>query len=135
MVTVEPDGACSFRVYVPHAGRVELLGSFSGWEAGADDMQREPGGWWTRRWRVPAGDHEFCYLIDGRSWMPDYAATGIRRNSDGNWISLLTVPPAPAPAAARDRDRDEIPGRAADVRTRRPDPVPIEAGRPLRAAC
>lgn len=95
MVTVGESGRCNFRVYLPNAGCVELLGSFSEWkrakciEFDADVSAR---GWWSSCAELGPGEHEFCYLVDGSLWMPDYAAGGIRRNSDGRWISLLFVP-------------------------------------------
>jgi 1,4-alpha-glucan branching enzyme len=83
-------------MYMPHAGSVELLGTFCDWKAerggGAVELERGEDGWWTARMSLPEGDHEFCYLVDGRTWMPDYAAGGVRRSSSGRWVSLLSVP-------------------------------------------
>src|SRR5437867_1058512 len=92
MVTMTENGQCAFRVYLPHAGDVQLLGSFADWQEAPIPMSRDGGGWWSAETPVSTGEHEFCYLVDGELWMPDYAASGIRRNSAGNWISLLYVP-------------------------------------------
>lgn len=94
MVTVNANGTVTFRIYIPHAGNVELLADFSHWERGRlimhdpDDGER---GWWEVTTEVPAGDHAFSYLVDGHCWMPDYAASGVRRNEYGNWVSLLSM--------------------------------------------
>ena len=96
MVSLTDSGRCVFKMYMPHAGSVELLGTFCSWKAerdeGAVELERDDEGWWTARVNLPEGDHEFCYLVDGRTWMPDYAAGGVRRNSTGRWVSLLSVP-------------------------------------------
>ncbi len=101
------------------------MGSFSNWQDGATQMERDGTGWWATETLVPPGEHEFSYLVDGELWMPDYAACGIRRNHSGNWISLLTVQEPgvlaesdrPAGAAAQPRgaraDRDADQGRVA----------------------
>lgn len=95
MVSINDDGSVTFRTYAPHAQCVELLADFVGWERGRLLMERCEGderGWWAIRVPAPAGDHAFCYLIDGLCWMPDYAAHGVRRNDSGNLLSLITVP-------------------------------------------
>ena len=94
----ESTGCMAFQVYLPHAQRVELVGDFTGWEHRAIPMHRGEGddnGWWKTDCRVPAGDHSFSYLVDGRYWMPDYAAHGVHRNEYGQWTSNLTVHGSP----------------------------------------
>lgn len=84
----------TFRIYLPHAERVEVVGSFTNWEEAPVAMQRArdaESGWWTANLRVPAGDHTFAYLVDGHFWMPDYAASGVHRNEYGRWTSDLCV--------------------------------------------
>lgn len=95
MVTITESGRCSFRIYMPNAGGIELLGSFNNWTAakgGAVELAHDHDGWWSASATLGAGEHEFCYLVDGQIWMPDYAAGGIRRNASGRWISLVTIP-------------------------------------------
>lgn len=107
MVSVIDGGRCVFRMYMPHAGSVELVGSFCDWkpESGAIELKRDDEGWWCVTADLPEGDHEFCYLVDGRIWMPDYAAGGVRRSANGRWVSLLSVPASVAPARAGLADR------------------------------
>ena len=104
MVNVTESGRCVFKMYMPHAGSVVLLGSFCEWKpergAGALELEQDGEGWWTARTNLPEGDHEFCYLVDGRTWMPDYAAGGVKRHPSGRWVSLLSVP-APAHASEK----------------------------------
>lgn len=98
MVTITESGRCVFRIYLPNAGGIELLGSFNNWTAakgGAVELSHGDDGWWSASTDLCAGEHEFCYLVDGQIWMPDYAAGGIRRNASGRWISLVIIPDGP----------------------------------------
>lgn len=85
----------TFRVYLPEARRVQLVGSFTGWRARALDMRRESTGWWTVTIDLAEGDHDFSYLLDDGVWLADYAASGVKRNGFGGWVSQLHVPPTP----------------------------------------
>lgn len=107
MVTMNDDGSVTFRMYAPRAEYVELLTDFTGWAHGVAEMSRDDGdmpGWWRVTLHAPAGEHGFCYLVDGRCWMPDYAAHGVRRNEFGNWVSLLRVPSVPEVRVAGDAE-------------------------------
>ncbi len=91
MVTQLPDGRVLFKVFLPHAARVEIVGTFTGWRAGAVSMERQNPGWWSLVTEVPVGGHEFCYMVDGSIWLADYAASGVRLASSGHWVSRLSV--------------------------------------------
>jgi len=112
VVTITDSGQCTFRIYLPNAGGIELLGSFNNWttERGeAVQLARDDNGWWSASADLCAGEHEFCYLVDGQVWMPDYAAGGIRRNSSGRWISLVVIPDGPIAELKSAGTRDERP--------------------------
>lgn len=100
MVICETGTVHTFRVYLPEATSVELVGTFSQWRAHALAMRREHTGWWTVTAELAPGDHEFCYLVDGSHWVADYAAMGVRRNPFGGWTSQLHVND-PLPAVVR----------------------------------
>ncbi len=80
-----------FRVYLPDAGCVQILGDFTGWQGSPIAMRPCSGGWWEAEAKVPPGDHLFSYLVDGERWLPDYAAHGIRANQYGGWVSQLSI--------------------------------------------
>jgi 1,4-alpha-glucan branching enzyme len=137
MVTFESDGSLTFRVYLPHAESVELVADFTSWTtrrlaltkersmkvaggrmaaAMASDGAGEKGaeehtGWWTIKVRCPEGDHAFSYLVDNQWWLPDYAAHGVKRNEQGNWTSLLFVPPKPRLLERIERRTRSLPDR------------------------
>jgi 1,4-alpha-glucan branching enzyme len=81
-----------FRVYLPQASEVQLVGSFTGWRDRAVAMTREDTGWWSVAVPLPEGEHDFCYLVNSSTWLADYAASGVKRNSFGGWVSQLHVP-------------------------------------------
>ncbi len=91
MVTSDLCGMHTFQIYLPHAQRVELVGDFTEWQSRPIMMHRSADGFWVARQFIEPGDHLFSYLVDGRTWMPDYAASGVQRNQFGNWTSRLCV--------------------------------------------
>ncbi len=91
MISVMADGSIEFRLFARGAGRVELLGSFTGWEREAIEMQTVGDGWFVAKLSIPHGDHEFQYRIDGTTWLADYGASGVRMNEFGLWVSQLVV--------------------------------------------
>lgn len=91
MVVVESSGLVTFRVYRPGAARVEVQGDFTAWGQRPLAMKPEGDGWWQARTAVPAGDHQFSYLVDREVWLPDYAAHGIKANGFGGWVSQISI--------------------------------------------
>jgi 1,4-alpha-glucan branching enzyme len=98
-MVLNEDGATHlFRVYLPEARAVELVGTFTDWRARPIAMLPEPangesrGGWWSARVEMNPGDHLFSYLVDHSAWLADYAATGVKGNGYGGWVSQLHVP-------------------------------------------
>lgn len=106
MIVTNANGTVTFRIFLPHAARVDLLADFTQWRSGPIALAREHPGWWSATVEVPGGEHAFAYLVDGSIWLADYAAHGVRLNPHGGWTSRLVVEPAPAPST---------PGRAACV--------------------
>ena len=79
-----------FVIYEPAAGRVELIGSFTGW-------QRTPllpigsTGYRELQLEVPSGEHRFSYIIDGNRRIAD-PTYPIREQDDfGGENSILHV--------------------------------------------
>src|SRR5262249_2630191 len=91
MVSTSDGRVFAFRVYLPHAGAVELVGDFTQWCDDGIPLRRSQTGWWEGDVPIRPGDHRFSYLVDGRHWMPDYAAGGLERDPAGNLVSALVV--------------------------------------------
>jgi 1,4-alpha-glucan branching enzyme len=100
MVSAMSDGRFRFRIYLPRASKVELVGGFTRWRAAALLMERPDPGWWEAVAELSEGEHEFCYLVDSCIWLADYAASGVKLAGHGGWVSRLVVPRSVARAAA-----------------------------------
>jgi 1,4-alpha-glucan branching enzyme len=90
------EGVVEFRMYHQGAGRVDVVGTFTGWQAMPVRMQRDPDGWWSARVSVTVGEHRFAYLVDGQNYLADFAAHGVERDRFGGLVSVLAVDPAVA---------------------------------------
>lgn len=98
MVTQTAGEGVQFRVYMPDASDVRLVGTFTGWRDGAILMTRDDQGWWHTECDLGAGEHEFQYLVDSEHWLADYAAGGLRLNRYGTWVSQLHISAEDAPS-------------------------------------
>ena len=91
MVSHTNESVFTFRMFSPGSESVWVVGDFTGWERSAVHMVKGVDGWWSAEVDLPEGEHEFCYLVDSTTWLPDYAAHGVRRNSAGGWVSRVHV--------------------------------------------
>lgn len=78
--------AVRFVLHAPEAQTVALAGTFNQWDSGATPLVRSEGGLWAATLVLPAGEHEYAFVVDGERWVPDPAAPGVddgfgRRNS------------------------------------------------------
>jgi AMP-activated protein kinase-like protein len=76
-----------FVLYAPGARQVGLAGTFNHWDQSATPLARAgQDGVWTVTIPLPAGQHQYAFVVDGRRWVADPAAPGVddgfgRRNS------------------------------------------------------
>lgn len=76
-----------FVLVAPDAHAVSLAGTFNQWDANATPLVRSgPAGVWTATLSLPAGQHQYAFVVDGQQWVPDPAAPAVddgfgRRNS------------------------------------------------------
>ena len=76
-----------FVLTAPEARNVALAGTFNQWDAKATPLVRTgPAGVWTATVTLPAGEHQYAFVVDGVRWVPDPAAPAVddgfgRRNS------------------------------------------------------
>jgi hypothetical protein len=85
-----PETSYRFVVYRPDAGRVDIAGSFTGWNA---VPMRKVGdsGYWEGTFNLPRGEHRFIYLLNGGERLPD--PTILTREGDdfGGENSVLSI--------------------------------------------
>lgn len=76
-----------FVLMAPAAHSVSVAGTFNQWDAAATPLVRSgSGGVWTATLTLPAGQHQYAFVVDGGQWVPDPAAPAVadgfgRRNS------------------------------------------------------
>ncbi len=76
-----------FMLVAPDAREVSLAGTFNRWDAHATPLVRSgPTGVWTATLTLPAGQHQYAFVVDGVRWVPDPGAPAVddgfgRRNS------------------------------------------------------
>jgi Glycogen recognition site of AMP-activated protein kinase len=76
-----------FVLFAPDAKQVGVAGTFNQWDAAATPLVRTgSAGLWTATLALPAGNHQYAFVVDGARWVPDPAAPAVddgfgRRNS------------------------------------------------------
>jgi len=76
-----------FVLVAPDAKAVSLAGTFNQWDARATPLVRAgANGVWTVSLTLPAGQHQYAFVVDGQRWVPDPGAPAVddgfgRRNS------------------------------------------------------
>lgn len=76
-----------FVLVAPDARQVSLAGTFNQWDPQATPLVRAAAtGVWTATLRLPAGQHQYAFVVDGARWVPDPGAPAVddgfgRRNS------------------------------------------------------
>lgn len=123
MVTPRPDGTFRFEIFLPSARSVAIAGTFCDWSMTRHPMERGENGWWTASLDIQPGDHSFQYVVDGRDWIADFAASGVERNGFGGWVSRLHVKPRTL-RPMLDRELDAIVELVREAANRLRDPAP-----------
>ena len=91
------EGVANFVGHFPGARSVEVVGSFNDWSRGTLHLNDDDGdGIWHGAAVLPAGQHEYMFVVDGERWVPDplagrYVDDGF---GAGQQNSLLIVRPA-----------------------------------------
>lgn len=79
-----------FILFEPAVDRVDLAGSFTGW-------QRLPmhrigdSGYWELNLEIPSGEHRFTYILDGKRPMPDPTLLTSEKDDFGGENSILNM--------------------------------------------
>lgn len=71
-----------FELHAPDAETVELVGTFTDWQAGRLRLAGpDASGHWTADVDLPAGRYEYGFLVDGQQWLVD--SNAVIRRDDG----------------------------------------------------
>ena len=74
------------------AHSVAVIGSFNEWRPKDSTMRYDPeAGAWVLETRLPPGDHEYVFLVDGRQLVADPRAQVTRDDGFGNMNSIVFV--------------------------------------------
>ena len=82
-----------FRLQAENATRVELAGSFTGWQP-AYALQPSPDGVWTVVLPITPGVHDYVFIVDGERWVPDPYAPHVDDGFGGTNSRLTLLAPA-----------------------------------------
>lgn len=90
-VTDQLTTAGRFVIFEPAVSRVELIGTFNGWQR-MEMKQIGNTGYWELNLRLPAGEHRFAYILDGSRRMADPTQPGREKDDFGGENSVVTIP-------------------------------------------
>ncbi len=81
-----------FTLVAPEASGVSVIGDFNNWDPAASPLRQENGsGTWTVIVPLPAGRHEYAFLVDGEYWLPDPAAPRTTKDDFDRMNSIMLV--------------------------------------------
>ena len=90
----EEEGIAQFVARFPGARSVAVVGSFNDWRAGSIALEdRDHDGVWRGVVVLPAGTHEYMFVVDGERWVADPLAGRYVADDFGRENSLLIVRP------------------------------------------
>jgi 1,4-alpha-glucan branching enzyme len=76
----------------PTANKVSLVGEFSNWNKGSNQMKLNKNGKFTTTLELEKGrDYRFRYLVDENQWMNDWHADKYVQNPYGGEDSVVSV--------------------------------------------
>jgi hypothetical protein len=84
------DTFVKFTFVAPSAKHVTLVGDFNDWDVSSTPMARS-GNVWTVVVPMPAGRHQYSYVVDGKSWSSDPNAPSAPDDGFGHTNSVKIV--------------------------------------------
>lgn len=79
-----------FRFEAPAANSVAVAGTFNRWQPEETLMKRRRNGVWTVHLDLPAGCHEYRFVVDGQ-WVADFDAPESVPNPFGGVNSVVVL--------------------------------------------
>ena len=88
------EGVAQFVGRFPGARSVEVVGSFTDWRPGVIPLQDDDhDGVWQAEVVLPAGEHEYMFVVDGERWVPDPLADRYVDDGFGGQNGVIIVQP------------------------------------------
>ncbi len=84
------DTFVKFTFVAPSAKHVTLVGDFNDWDVSKTPMA-QAGGTWTVVVPMPAGRHQYSFVVDGKSWSSDPSAPSAPDDGFGHTNSVKIV--------------------------------------------
>ncbi|HUI07505.1 MAG TPA: glycogen-binding domain-containing protein [Verrucomicrobiae bacterium] len=88
--TGSQDEAVELKLTAPKARSVSVAGSFNGWDAKSNPLNKESGGVWRTSVSLSPGRYEYRFVVDGQ-WQEDPTAKESAFNPYGGRNSVLVV--------------------------------------------
>jgi chromosome partitioning protein len=79
-----------FLLDMPAAVVVSVAGTFNHWDTRSNPMRKGNDGLWRCKAAIPAGRHEYRFVVDGE-WISDPKAAASAPNPHGSSNSVLEV--------------------------------------------
>ncbi|HET7790190.1 MAG TPA: glycogen-binding domain-containing protein [Gemmatimonadales bacterium] len=93
-VLAADEGVAQFVARFPGARSVDVAGSFNDWRAGEVHLRDDDhDGVWRAAVVLPAGEHEYMFIVDGERWVADPLAGRYVADGFGRENSLIFVRP------------------------------------------
>lgn len=81
-----------FVFLAPSATSVAIVGDFNNWERGVTPLRRVGnGGTWTVSLPLRSGVHQYAFIVDGSTWMPDPATSTTVTDDFGTLTSVIAI--------------------------------------------
>ncbi len=79
-----------FEFFAPQAERVQLAGTFNGWNPALTPLRKNKEGFWKVSLELERGRYEYRYWVDG-SWQNDQNPVECVPNAFGTWNCVIEV--------------------------------------------
>jgi 1,4-alpha-glucan branching enzyme len=79
-----------FRVYMPEARMISIVGDFNNWNPENDIMNKDNSGIWRLKKRLTPGVYRYKLIVDGK-WRPDLYNSDSASDATGDVCSIISV--------------------------------------------
>ena len=77
--------------FAPEANTVAIAGDFNSWNDQAQMMKKTKAGWWKSSVKLPPGQYQYRFVIDGQQWVEDPENPNKQLNEFSTYNSILEV--------------------------------------------